>query len=570
MRRGVVLGLALGGVVAAAAGGWLAGRQVQSPAEAAAEAAPPEPSRITVPVERITLSSDLVVRGDVVYDEPVSVSLSRAPAETPVVTIAPEEGATLEEGDIALEVIGRPVFALAGDIPMYRDLGPGAEGDDVAIVEAALGRLAFFAGAADGVYDEATETAIAAWYEAAGYDPTGPTDAEQDALDAAEAGVETAEDGLRQAQLVLAEAQEPKSASQELSLRAGLRAAQDQLALARLTADQTHARNAALVADAVAARDDAKRAKEFADERLRQAMAGMHPDTGLPPTPEELAILEQEAADAATARTLAQQALDAAVATQTQEAAEAAAAVRAAEDAVVLAQVSLEEFLAPTSVSLLSEAVVDAQEDVATANEQLAELQAEIGITLPASEVIILATLPVRIDDAAVERGSTVSGAVMTVTGSRLAIKSSLDAADAQLVAVDTVVRIEEDDLGVDVEGVVAFISDRPGTDGVAEDDYYMEVLPDETPEGLVGANVKITIPVGATAGEVLAVPAAALSATADGSTRVEVEEADGTTRFVTVMAGLAAQGLVEITALDGDLAEGDLVVVGSEARDDA
>jgi hypothetical protein len=50
----------------------------------------------------------------------------------------------------------------------------------------------------------------------------------------------------------------------------------------------------------------------------------------------------------------------------------------------------------------------------------------------------------------------------------------------------------------------------------------------------------------------------------------VEVEEEDGTTRFVTVTTGLAAQGLVEITPVDGELSEGDMVVVGSEARDDA
>ncbi|HZI36861.1 MAG TPA: hypothetical protein VFF24_01045, partial [Acidimicrobiia bacterium] len=78
-------------------------------------------------------------------------------------------------------------------------------------------------------------------------------------------------------------------------------------------------------------------------------------------------------------------------------------------------------------------------------------------------------------------------------------------------------------------------------------------------------ANVRVTIPVSSTGGAVLAVPAAALSATADGSTIVQVEEDDGALRTVTVEPGLAAGGLVEVTPVEGQLAEGDLVVVGLE-----
>jgi multidrug efflux pump subunit AcrA (membrane-fusion protein) len=74
-----------------------------------------------------------------------------------------------------------------------------------------------------------------------------------------------------------------------------------------------------------------------------------------------------------------------------------------------------------------------------------------------------------------------------------------------------------------------------------------------------------VTIPVSSTGGEVLAVPAAALSATANGSTILQVEDEDGTLRTVTVQPGLAAGGLVEVTAVDGQLAEGDWVVVGRE-----
>jgi hypothetical protein len=51
----------------------------------------------------------------------------------------------------------------------------------------------------------------------------------------------------------------------------------------------------------------------------------------------------------------------------------------------------------------------------------------------------------------------------------------------------------------------------------------------------------------------------------ADGSTRVQVLRGDGRTDFVDVNAGLAAQGLVEVTVRRGVLDAGDLVVVGFE-----
>ena len=83
------------------------------------------------------------------------------------------------------------------------------------------------------------------------------------------------------------------------------------------------------------------------------------------------------------------------------------------------------------------------------------------------------------------------------------------------------------------------------------------------------------SIPVSSTGGEVLAVPAAALSATATGDTILQVEEEGAVLRTVTVEPGLAAGGLVEVTPIDGELAEGDWVVVGregasSESPDDA
>ena len=94
---------------------------------------------------------------------------------------------------------------------------------------------------------------------------------------------------------------------------------------------------------------------------------------------------------------------------------------------------------------------------------------------------------------------------------------------------------------------------------------------PGASAEQLNGSSVKLTFPVRSTDTEVLAVPVAALSVAADGTSRVEVEDDPGKpTRFVTVTPGLAAEGKVAISIVGkASLREGDQVVVGSGAPTD-
>jgi hypothetical protein len=114
----------------------------------------------------------------------------------------------------------------------------------------------------------------------------------------------------------------------------------------------------------------------------------------------------------------------------------------------------------------------------------------------------------------------------------------------------------------------VAEVADTDGTNGVDAGRHYLRV----TPQGLltVGASVVVTIRVRTTEGEVLAVPVAALSVAADGTSRVQVQDKDGRTRYVTVTPGLAAKGMVELKSVKGRLAAGDRVVVGEGAESKA
>jgi peptidoglycan hydrolase-like protein with peptidoglycan-binding domain len=184
VRRNKALAIGLAAIIVAAAIGWYAGRRIQSPAEVAARTAPPALSVISVPVEQQALTSDVVVRGTVRYGSPRAVTLPLSPLKPAVgvVTSAPAQGVTLDEGSVALTVSGRPVVVLQGDQPAYRDLGPGTEGADVRQLEEALARLGFDPGASDGRYDRRTEAAVSRWYRSMGWAPFGPTDDQQSAL----------------------------------------------------------------------------------------------------------------------------------------------------------------------------------------------------------------------------------------------------------------------------------------------------------------------------------------------------------------------------------------------------
>jgi peptidoglycan hydrolase-like protein with peptidoglycan-binding domain len=171
----LVLGLAL--VVLSAAGSWIAGSSIQSPAEIAARTAPPTPSPILVPVEQRVLSSAVVTRGTARFGspQPIVIVPSALKPKAGVITKLPSPNAHVKEGDVLLTASGRPLFALRGESPAYRDLVHGISGDDVRQLESGLKRLGFDPGPIDGTYDEQTSAAVAAWYSRAGWQPLGAT-----------------------------------------------------------------------------------------------------------------------------------------------------------------------------------------------------------------------------------------------------------------------------------------------------------------------------------------------------------------------------------------------------------
>jgi len=80
-----------------------------------------------------------------------------------------EIGEPIESGSSPLSVDDRPSVALATTAPLWRDLGPGMQGDDVLSVQAELDRLGF-AVQQTGTYDAATAAAVQELFHAAGED----------------------------------------------------------------------------------------------------------------------------------------------------------------------------------------------------------------------------------------------------------------------------------------------------------------------------------------------------------------------------------------------------------------
>ena len=179
-------------VVVAAVGGWAAGSLIESPAEAAARTAAPTPSPILVPAELRALSTNVITRGTGRFGSPQTISLaaSSLKGDLPrVLTAIPGEGVELDQGMVIMNVSGRPVFLFAGEVPSFRDLGPGVSGADVRQLEDGLAQAGHDPGPRDGEYDSATEQAVANLYAASGFEPVAATAPQLDALRTVEGGL---------------------------------------------------------------------------------------------------------------------------------------------------------------------------------------------------------------------------------------------------------------------------------------------------------------------------------------------------------------------------------------------
>jgi peptidoglycan hydrolase-like protein with peptidoglycan-binding domain len=194
--------------------------------------------------------------------------------------------------------------------------------------------------------------------------------------------------------------------------------------------------------------------------------------------------------------------------------------------------------------------------------ELIAGARSGAGVQLPADEVIFMPSTPVRVTKVRARLGASSAGALLTVTNSVVSIDGSLPIDQADRVKAGAEVLIDEPALGIVDTGKVSRVASRPGTDGVDGFHVFFQVQVDTPPPALVGASVRLTVPIKTSRASELAVPASAVSLGPDGAARVQ-RSVDGRTEFVPVQPGLAADGYVAVSAPNGRLAAGDMVVVG-------
>ncbi|MEU6237297.1 peptidoglycan-binding protein [Kitasatospora sp. NPDC047058] len=524
-RRRRLLLVVVAAAVAVSGGGLAASLVIKSPAQAAAESKPPPADVLTAPVEKRVLTDSVVVRGQVSAGQSVDV----APAgggtggARPVVTKLPvKAGDQVRPGQSVLEVAGRPVFALKGDLPVYRDLRPGAAGQDVKQLQQALEELGFGSdGDPEGSYGTATEAAVKAFYAARGYDPLpaspdgdAQVGAAQDAVTGGERALSDAQDALKAARKRYDEAVAAQQARQSAQATApatppaippagsggpGGTAAGGAGAGGTGT-DGTGTGGAGT--GAAAGEDPVDAARTAVDTARKQVTrAG-----------EDLARLQKKAADA-----------------------------RAADGPMVPAAELL--FLSgfPARVDSVSGRIGG-------------EVSGRV-LTVSAGALVVKGTL-------------TVSDKGLVRPGQQVEIRSELTGTKAA-ATVSAVADTPGDGppAGGGGTGQQGGGSGQAGGGGQAGGNpagYQLVVQPDAPLDpGLAGQDVRLTVQAASSAGPVLVVPLSAVSATADGRTVVTVHE-NGQRRRVEVTPGTAGGGSTEVRPLtEGALKPGDQVIVG-------
>jgi hypothetical protein len=410
------------------------------------------------------------------------------------------------------------------------------------------------------------ETAVRALGQRAAADAQRDVDQAPARLAAAQSTA-TAADEAAAADVAAKQATYDALAAAPSSPAADVAAALFDLATARANAATVHASGLQAIADALTflanapAVLDGVRLRTVADTDLAVAdvaakeLALQNLTKPPPPTSADLATAEHDLATAVANRDVARLAGERSVDEATTAAADAADEVTVTAAALVAADGNL------TNAS----AALTTRSGIASLAAREADLaHRRAGVQLPADEVVFVAVTPVRVSEVLLIVGDPVVGAVAKVTDSVVHVDAGLALADAALVKPGMTVRIEEPDLGIAAQGVVATVAAAPGTNGVDGFHVYVAIDVETPPANLVGASVRLTIPVESSGESVLAAPVSALTLAADGSSRVQ-RSVGGATDFVTVIPGLSAAGYVGITAPSGGLQPGDLVVIGAD-----
>jgi peptidoglycan hydrolase-like protein with peptidoglycan-binding domain len=191
--------------------------------------------------------------------------------------------------------------------------------------------------------------------------------------------------------------------------------------------------------------------------------------------------------------------------------------------------------------------------------------RADRGPVIPLGEYAFVPRLPARIVKLGASVGQAPKGPTLAL-GSPV-IKGQLSPSDDRVVRPGMRVTITEPGTGVTLSGRVTSVSRTTASSASISGGLYvhMGIKPDRTlPMSLVGQDVSLAIASARSSGPVLAVPEAAVFASADGGTYVS--KLTGASQVkVPVKIGISGNGLLQVIPRQpGALRAGDRVVTGA------
>lgn len=180
MRRRERIAVSVAALAAAVSvGGVIGATFIKSPAEIAAEAAPPRAAVLEARVRRIQLRRTVTFRGqfkasgssDFTPTAAVAPSGSGPESSRLIVTaLLARAGAEARAGQVIAQVSGRPVYVLQGGFPAFRDMVQGEKGPDITELQEALNVLGFHSYPdAAGDFGHYTAAAVRDFYQSIGY-----------------------------------------------------------------------------------------------------------------------------------------------------------------------------------------------------------------------------------------------------------------------------------------------------------------------------------------------------------------------------------------------------------------
>jgi hypothetical protein len=175
-------------------GGLIGATFVKSPAQLAADTAPPAETATTAKVTSQVLTASVPMRGVVYPSTQYNVSASGSGGQLYITKLHLSPGSSVTNGTLLAEIDGEPMFVLKGKVPAWRTLSPGESGPDVAQLQDALNLLGWYGeGDRAGYFGPATKDAVAAFYTHLGYAVPTTGAATQQAVNQAQKAV-TADD----------------------------------------------------------------------------------------------------------------------------------------------------------------------------------------------------------------------------------------------------------------------------------------------------------------------------------------------------------------------------------------